>query len=88
MTNSGCSSGNKDAGKNNLKDDAYDAFAKYLSEVAEHFKTNWGVSFQSIAPMNEPYTNYWGAYSNKQEGCHFDQGNSQSKIINALNKAL
>ncbi len=38
--------------------------------------------------MNEPYTNYWGAYSNKQEGCHFDQGNSQSKIIIALNKAL
>ena len=88
MTNSGCSSGNKDAGKNNLKDDAYDAFAKYLAEVAEHFKTNWGISFQSIAPMNEPYTNYWGAYSNKQEGCHFDQGDSQSKIIIALNKAL
>ena len=33
-------------------------------------------------------TNYWGAYSNKQEGCHFDQGESQSKIIEALNEEL
>ena len=38
--------------------------------------------------MNEPYTNYWGANSNKQEGCHFDQGESQSRIIVALNNAL
>ena len=38
--------------------------------------------------MNEPFTNYWGAFSNKQEGCHFDQGNSQSKIIVELKKAL
>ena len=38
--------------------------------------------------MNEPYTNFWGAFSNKQEGYHFDQGNSQSKIIIALNNAL
>ena len=38
--------------------------------------------------MNEPYTSYWGAYSNKQEGCHFDQGDSQSNIIIKLKKAL
>lgn len=88
MTNSGCSSGAKNAGQNNLKNDAYEAFAKYLTDVAEHFKTNWGISFQSISPMNEPYTNYWGAFSNKQEGCHFDQGSSQSNIIIALYNAL
>ena len=88
MTNSVCSSGAKNAGQNNLKDDAYEAFSKYLADVVEHFKTNWGISFQSISPMNEPYTKYCGAFSNKQEGCHFDQGNSQSKIIIALNNAL
>ena len=38
--------------------------------------------------MNEPFTNFWGAFSNKQEGCHFDQGNSQSNIIIELRKAL
>ena len=88
MTNSGCSSGNKDAGKDNLKSDAYTAFATYLADVARQFKNIWGINFQSMSPMNEPYTNYWGALSNKQEGCHFDQGNSQSKIITELRKAL
>ena len=88
MTNSGCSSGNTNAGKDNLKSDAYPAFAAYLAEVAKQFKSKWGISFQSMSPMNEPYTNYWGAMSNKQEGCHFDQGNSQSNIIVELKKAL
>ena len=88
MTNSGCSSGAKNAWNDNLKKDAYEAFSQYLADVTEHFKNNWGIKFQSISPMNEPYTNYWGAYSNKQEGCHFDQGDSQSNIIISLKNAL
>ena len=88
MTNSGCSTGNKDAGKNNLRDDQYTAFAEYLAEVCKHFEENWNVKVQSIDPMNEPYTNFWGAYSNKQEGCHFDIGNSESKILVELKKSL
>lgn len=40
MTNSGCSSGNRDGGKNNLKDDYYDDFAKYLAEVSYHYKND------------------------------------------------
>ena len=88
MTYSGCSSGNTNAWKDNLKIDAYEAFSKYLAEVCEHFKTEWNVNFQSISPMNEPYTMYWGAFSPKQEGCHFDQGDSQSNIIIKLKKAL
>ena len=88
MTNSGCSSGNFDSGRNNLKDDAYPAFAKYLADVAEHFKNEWGLTFQSMTPLNEPSSNFWGANSNKQEGCHFDMGNSESKILIELRKAL
>jgi len=88
MTNSGCSSGNFDPGKNNLKDDAYPAFAKYLADVAEHFKTEWGLTFQSMTPLNEPNTPFWGAGSPKQEGCHFDDGEAESKIIVELRKAL
>ncbi len=84
MTNSGCSSGAKRAFQNNLKDDAYDAFARYLADVAEHFAEEWGIRFQSMSPMNEPDTSYWGAYSNKQEGCHFDSGEAQSRILKAL----
>lgn len=88
MTNSGCSSGNTDGGKNNLKDDCYDDFAEYFATVCEHFQNDWGVEIQSVAPMNEPYTNYWYAGSPKQEGCHFDIGNSESTVITELDKAM
>ena len=87
MTESGCSSGNVDANKDNLRKDSYHAFALYMADVIEHWK-NEGVEFTSTDPMNEPYTNYWGANSNKQEGCHFDIGDSESKILNELNAEL
>ena len=88
MTVSGCSSGAEDASQNNLREDAYEAFAKYLADTAEHFDQEWGVRFQSMTGMNEPETNYWHAYSEKQEGCHFDGGESQSRMILALRQAL
>lgn len=88
MTNSGCSSGGKDPNKNNLKDDYYDDFAEYFAEVCAHYENVWGVDIQSATPLNEPYTNYWSANSPKQEGCHFDQGESESKIILELQKSM
>ncbi len=88
MTNSGCSSGGNNPNENNLKEDCYDDFAEYLAEVCLHYETEWGVDIQSIDAMNEPYTNYWSANSPKQEGCHFDQGNSQSAVITELKKSL
>ncbi|HBB19882.1 MAG TPA: alpha-L-arabinofuranosidase [Ruminococcus sp.] len=88
MTNSGCSTGNTDANKDNLRSDQYTAFAEYLAEVCYHYENTWGVDVQSIDPMNEPYTNFWGANSYKQEGCHFDQGNSESKILVELKKSM
>lgn len=88
MTNSGCSSGAEHAEDNNLKDDQYEAFAEYMATVMEHFKNEWGVSFQSCDPMNEPATDYWGANSWKQEGCHFDIGESQSRMLVEMDKAL
>ena len=88
MTESGCSSGAVDASRDNLKADAYDAFARYLADVAEHFASEWGIRFQSMSPMNEPDTPYWGAMSPKQEGCHFDPGESQSRILVALSEQL
>ena len=88
MTNSGCSSGSKRAFENNLRNDAYDAFAQYLADVAEHFSSEWGILFQSISPMNEPNTSFWQAFSEKQEGCHFDPGFSQSRILVATAEKL
>ena len=88
MTKSGCSTGNRDANQNNLRDDSYTAFAEYLAEVCKHYEQDWGIKVQSVEPVNEPYTNFWGAFSAKQEGCHFDIGNSESKIILELQKAM
>lgn len=88
MCQSGCSTGNQNPGKNNLKDDCYDDFAVYMAEVCKHYKEEWGVKINSVEPLNEPYTNFWGAYSPKQEGCHFDIGNSESTIILEIQKAM
>ena len=59
----------------NLREDSVNAFAAYMADVIEHWNNEGVITFQSTTPMNEPNTNYWGAYSNKQEGCHFDRAN-------------
>ncbi len=88
MTVSGCSSGGADPSVDNLRSDSYTAFACYMADVIEHWAQEGVINFQSTTPMNEPYTNYWSAFNNKQEGCHFDIGESQSRILVELNKEL
>lgn len=88
MTNSGCSSGARVGAWDNLRGDSYNAFAAYMADVIEHWHKEGVITFQSVSPMNEPYTDYWSANSNKQEGCHFNQGKSQSNILVALNQEL
>ena len=88
MTNSGCSSGAENAGNDNLRSDQYENFAEYIAEVTKHFRDEFGITFESYSPMNEPDTNYWGANSYKQEGCHYSPGESQSKMITATRAAL
>ena len=97
MTKTGCTSGggtvNSDGtvtsngNLNNLNDDMYDDFAKFIADATKLFKDN-GIEFKSYSPMNEPDTDYWGYGSPKQEGCHFDPGVSQSKMITETRKAL
>ena len=88
MTESGCSSGALSASQNNLKADQVDAFAEYLAQVMLYYKEHYGITFQSISPMNEPNTAYWEAFSPKQEGCHVSSGESQTAILLATQKAL
>ena len=88
MTKSGCSSGGKNPNKNNLKDDCYEEFAEYLAHVSEYINNNLNIRISSISPMNEPNTKYWHCYSEKQEGCHFDVGESQNKILLETYKAI
>jgi len=88
MTESGCSTGNTNPGKNNLKNQWYGGFADYLAEVCAHYQNEWGIKIQSVEPFNEPYTNFWGANSPKQEGCHFDIGTSEYNMIMELKRAM
>ena len=88
MTNSGCSTGNVKAEENNLRDDSYDDFAQYLAQVTNYITKSLKLKVKSISPMNEPNTNYWPAFNYKQEGCHFDAGDSQSKLLVETSKAL
>ena len=84
MTKSGCVSGGNN-GADNLKEDYFDDFADYLSEVALHFKKEWGITFRTVEPFNEPSAGWWKA-NGDQEGCGFK--NNQSKMIVELGKAL
>ncbi len=88
MTVSGCTSGGHDPNKNNLRDDSYEAFAEYLAHVTDYIQNTMGITVDSVSPMNEPNTNFWGYGSYKQEGCHFDAGMAQSKIIELTYEAL
>ncbi len=88
MTVSGCTSGGEDPSVDNLREDSYTAFACYMADVIEHWAKEGVITFQSVDPMNEPATSYWKMWSEKQEGCHFTQGESQSRILVELNKEL
>jgi len=88
MTVSGCASGAVNPNDNNLREDCFDDFAEYLVHVTDYIQHELGVEVTSLSPMNEPNTDYWSAYSWKQEGCHYDEGETQSKMILAAAKAL
>lgn len=88
MTESGCSSGGRDSGKNNLPDENFDDFAAYLAEAVYRIQKEYGVKFDTLEPFNESDTNYWG-YEGWQEGCHFDVEDHSKLILmvrNELNK--
>lgn len=88
MTKSGCSSGGEDPAVNNLKDECYEDFARYLAHVTAYMQEHMGIRVSSVSPMNEPNTDFWRMNSEKQEGCHFDCGESQDRILQATAKAF
>ena len=88
MTVSGCSSGSKNAIANNLKKSCITDFAEYLAHVSKYINDETGIKISSLAAMNEPFTNYWKAYSPKQEGCHVSPGRMQSTLLTETAKAM
>ncbi|OOM73531.1 hypothetical protein CLPUN_44990 [Clostridium puniceum] len=52
----------------------------YLTTVVKHFNDEWGTTFNTINPMNEPSTNYWKKGGN-QEGCDFNSPEEKNNIL-------
>jgi O-glycosyl hydrolase len=88
MTVSGCSSGGKNPLANNLKKSQIIPFAEYLAEVVDYIQSHYKIKIKSLAAMNEPFTNYWRYFSEKQEGCHVSPGKMQSAVLIATANAL
>lgn len=88
MTVSGCTSGSKNAVTNNLKKEYIRPFAEYIANVCDYIQTEMHIRIRSLASMNEPFTNFWKAYSEKQEGCFVSPGKMQSCVIIATAEAL
>ena len=86
MTYSGCSGGNTDPLKDNLKPEFYEPFCDYLLDVCQYYKEHFGIEFRTLEPFNEPTTNYW-YNQGSQEGCHFEP-ETQMKIIRILAQKL
>lgn len=85
MTKSGCASGSAD-GSNNLKEDYYDDFAGYLTDVVKHLRDSLGLEFRTLEPFNEPNSNWWKSLG-KQEGCMFSRA-TQPRMIQELAKSM
>ncbi|EFQ35891.1 endo-beta-1,6-galactanase [Colletotrichum graminicola] len=60
--------------------------AVYMATIAKYAKDNWGITYESVEPFNEPSADWWDA-NGTQEGCHIDV-TTQSTIINALRTEL
>lgn len=95
MTKSGSSTGGNDWNdweKENLKEDCYDDFGRYLARAVKWLDGNldekFGTGIDYAEPLNEPDTNYWLNGSTKQEGCIFYPGESQIKAYQEMKKAL
>ncbi|MER5834942.1 glycoside hydrolase [Streptomyces sp. NPDC002130] len=95
QTVSGYVSGGFDAGTDQIRADRVDDFAAYLVKVTDQLEKKHRISFDTIAPLNEPNTNYWGTQigadgqptGGRQEGAHAGP-ELQQKVVLALQRAL
>jgi O-glycosyl hydrolase len=91
MTNSGTSEGGVN-GADNLASGYYGSgtgtFADYLTTVAQHFSSSFGITFHHLEALNEPGQTWWTAGSTKQEGCGFTSLTNQETMIQGLQTSL
>lgn len=80
-------SGSNDGSSDNLQSWNYANHTHYLAEVALYAKNNWGITFDSVEPFNEPAASWWSGTTGTQEGCHFDVS-TQATVIPLLRSEL
>ena len=85
MCNNHNPSGAADGG-NNLQSWNYAQHGYHLAVVARHARDNWGVTFRTVDPFNEPSSSWWTA-TGTQEGCHVD-ATVQRTVLADLRTAL
>ncbi|GAB7044317.1 MULTISPECIES: glycoside hydrolase [Catenuloplanes] len=91
QTVSGYVSGGFDPSQDQIRADRADEFAEYLVRVTEHLEASHGIAFDTIDPLNEPNTTYWGTTlgpdgqptGGRQEGAHAGPA-LQATVIEAL----
>ena len=95
QTVSGYVSGGFSSTTDQIRTDRVDDFATYLVKVAERLEREHGITFDTINPLNEPNTNYWGTTlgadgqptGGRQEGAHAGPALQQAVLL-ALRKEL
>ena len=85
LTRSGLVSGGTN-GLANLQPGGESAFAKYLVDIAEHFREEQHIPISSLAPLNEPQW-LWGEKQRSQEGCHCTSAEA-ARIVQAVLREL
>ena len=95
QTVSGYVSGGFDASTDQIRRDRVDEFATYLARVTEHLEREHRIRFDTLAPLNEPNTPYWGTQigpdgqptGGRQEGAHAGP-ELQQEVLLATKRAL
>jgi O-glycosyl hydrolase len=95
QTVSGYVSGGFDPSVDQIRADRVDEFATYLVRVTEQLEDAHGIEFDTIEPLNEPNTNFWGTQigpdgqptGGRQEGAHAGPG-LQQQVVLALAQEL
>ncbi|MCH7232706.1 RICIN domain-containing protein [Glycomyces sp. L485] len=96
QTVSGYVSGGFDSNADQIRTDTLDGFAIYMTEVMERIEDEHGIEFDTVNPLNEPNTNYWGTtlgpdgvqpVGGRQEGAHAGP-ELQQQVLLALAEEL
>jgi galactan endo-1,6-beta-galactosidase len=79
MCNNHNPSGAANAADTNLQSWNHRQHAHHLAVTARRARDQWGVTFRTVDPFNEPSSNYWHA-NGTQEGCKIDATTQRSVL--------